>query len=119
MTGNAIPSRVATAVRWYRKKVPTASVERCVDAYENALASSRMAKQRRKRDCIRGCGRLVSWDADVKTSGRCIACYESERPRAQHGTISKYHAGCRCEECRAAHAAYAREWYRRNRRFSA
>ena len=29
---------------------------------------------------------------------------------AQHGTHSKYNTGCRCRECKKAHATYAREW---------
>jgi len=32
---------------------------------------------------------------------------------AEHGTRSKYTAGCRCERCRAASSAYQRAYYRR------
>lgn len=32
-----------------------------------------------------------------------------------HGTNSRYHAGCRCDECRAAHAAYVKECRRRKK----
>ena len=35
-----------------------------------------------------------------------------------HGTNGRYHAGCRCDECRAAHAAYVKE-YRRKKKESA
>ena len=31
-----------------------------------------------------------------------------------HGTDSSYSRGCRCDECRAAHAAYMRDYYARN-----
>ena len=33
----------------------------------------------------------------------------------EHGSLSSYTYGCRCEECRAAKSAYAREWSRRAR----
>lgn len=32
-----------------------------------------------------------------------------------HGTRSHYIAGCRCSKCRAAHAAYTREYYHRRK----
>lgn len=35
--------------------------------------------------------------------------------RVEHGSLSSYSYGCRCEECRAAKSAYAREWYRNAR----
>jgi hypothetical protein len=31
---------------------------------------------------------------------------------AQHGTESKYSMGCRCQECKSGHAAYAKKLYR-------
>jgi Transcription factor WhiB len=45
------------------------------------------------------------------------------RQRAQHGTRSRYVAGCRCTDCRAAHATYEHErrlWAgaRRRQRFA-
>lgn len=36
--------------------------------------------------------------------------------RAPHGTDSAYHAGCRCLDCRAAHAAYQSSWLAAYRR---
>lgn len=38
----------------------------------------------------------------------CKACYDKLRPRAQHGSITKYTAGCSCDACRAANTAYGR-----------
>lgn len=32
--------------------------------------------------------------------------------RAEHGTDARYHSGCRCTPCRAAHAAEQRAWSR-------
>lgn len=32
-----------------------------------------------------------------------------------HGTLTSYSYGCRCTQCRAANAAYQREWSRKNR----
>jgi len=33
----------------------------------------------------------------------------SLRP-VRHGSLSRYQYGCRCDDCRAAKSAYAREW---------
>jgi hypothetical protein len=33
----------------------------------------------------------------------------------EHGSLSRYSYGCRCDDCRAAKSAYAREWSRRAR----
>jgi predicted DNA-binding transcriptional regulator AlpA len=42
-----------------------------------------------------------------------------ERPSPQHGSLSMYTGGgCRCVECRAAMAAYRREYRRRKREAS-
>jgi hypothetical protein len=38
----------------------------------------------------------------------------SLRP-VEHGSLSRYSYGCRCDDCRAAKSAYAREWYRKAR----
>lgn len=37
------------------------------------------------------------------------------RPRPEHGTLSRYVSGCRCDECRATQRAYDRERRRRKR----
>jgi hypothetical protein len=34
----------------------------------------------------------------------------------EHGSLSRYTYGCRCDDCRAAKSAYAREWSRRARK---
>lgn len=40
--------------------------------------------------------------------------WERIRPKAQHGTRSKYvHGGCRCDDCRAAAARYQAEYRQR------
>jgi hypothetical protein len=39
-----------------------------------------------------------------------IARYTSEGGRGRHGTDYRYRTGCRCAECRAAHAAEDRQW---------
>lgn len=38
---------------------------------------------------------------------------ERERHHWTHGNNGGYSAGCRCKDCRAAHATKNREWYRR------
>jgi hypothetical protein len=34
----------------------------------------------------------------------------------EHGSLSRYSYGCRCDDCRAAKSAYAREWSRKRAR---
>ena len=36
----------------------------------------------------------------------------SRNTEADHGTLTRYRAGCRCDECRAEKAAYAAAWNR-------
>lgn len=48
---------------------------------------------------------------------RCLACTRALRA-PEHGTGSRYAGGCRCDDCRAATAAYMREW-RRGKRVAA
>ena len=84
---------------------------RTAPSYAHGLELSRQAKQRRKQPCVRGCGRLTSWDS---TTGVCDRCRRADHP-ARCGTNSMYSLGCRCDECRAAHAAYQRDYYRRKR----
>jgi hypothetical protein len=43
------------------------------------------------------------------------AVYAAEGGRGEHGTYYRYKTGCRCEACRAASAAYSREYKRRRR----
>lgn len=41
-------------------------------------------------------------------SDQCRACWDA-RPRvAEHGTRSRYQAGCHCDDCRQANAEYHR-----------
>lgn len=47
-----------------------------------------------------------------------VIAWHASRPSREpvgHGTVTRYHGGCRCPECRAAQAAKMRE-YRRSRR---
>jgi hypothetical protein len=98
-------TNVEAAVRWYRKRSPNATVERCVEAYSESLVRSREAKRRRRQPC-RQCESLVSYD---RPGGLCRACYE-ETIAAQHGTRSKYNGGCRCDDCREANRVSHAEW---------
>lgn len=34
---------------------------------------------------------------------------------SEHGTISRYNSGCRCDECRRANREYGREYYRKRK----
>lgn len=43
---------------------------------------------------------------------RCRPCCDKARAR-KCGTDSRYRNGCRCDDCKRAHAAYQREWARR------
>ena len=45
----------------------------------------------------------------VRERRRCPRC----EPESPHGSRARYSAGCRCDECRAAQAAYVREQRRR------
>lgn len=40
-------------------------------------------------------------------------------PRASHGSLSRYRAGCRCEPCTVANSAYARAYIHRLQQASA
>jgi hypothetical protein len=68
------------------------------DLYRRQLRGSAAAKRRRRQPCVRGCGRLTSYD---RPEGVCAECYRLEHA-ASHGTRSRYTAGCRCDLCRAA-----------------
>lgn len=37
------------------------------------------------------------------------------RQPVQHGTLSKYKYGCRCDDCRAAQSAYYKDWWQRRK----
>jgi 5-methylcytosine-specific restriction endonuclease McrA len=39
----------------------------------------------------------------------CNSCHWDKTGRANHGTPSKYTAGCRCDECRKSWASYLKE----------
>lgn len=75
------------------------------DLYARQLAASADAKWRRKQLCVRGCGRLVSYDS---LTGVCIDCTNADRA-AKHGTRSCYSIGCRCDDCREANRVYMAE----------
>lgn len=87
------------------------------------LALDRLRKVRREGRCKRG--HNTNDPSNVYTSPKgqnfCRACLrlrEQARPPrspdncpAPHGTKTKYGAGCRCTDCRAASAAYVRARY--------
>ena len=66
--------------------------------------------------------RIWSWtliritEETAKCDVRCSLCHHVKtwtadgRTRAEHGSDNRYRAGCRCDECRAAHTALAAEW---------
>ncbi len=78
------------------------------------------ARHERHRGTCADCGGPTSWPGgDNGPPTRCQACYRARRAatakRAEHGTRSRYEAGCKCEACKAAHADYHRAMYRRQR----
>jgi hypothetical protein len=79
------------------------------DLYARQLLGSADAKWRRKELCVRGCGRLTSYD---RPGGICTDCYIQEH-RPDHGTRSRYMGGCRCDDCREAQRVHTAELRRR------
>ena len=77
------------------------------DAAARSRAGSRVAKAARRVECVRGCGRLTSYDT---VSGVCDSCHRAEI-MAPCGTRSAYNRGCRCDACRQANTEFKREWY--------
>jgi hypothetical protein len=85
------------------------------DNLVDAQQKGRFPIQGKIRCSIENCTR------PLRSKGLCGLHYERQRSNrqpqrvAQHGTRSKYSAGCRCEPCRAANAAHQRELYRRRK----
>lgn len=69
-------------------------------SYLRELARSRALKERYRGTC-QDCGAPTSWSDSKRPIQRCVACDRASKA-AQHGTRSKYQAGCRCDDCRRA-----------------
>lgn len=55
------------------------------------------------------CGTLITYDSPkYKHTKRCVPCEKASK-EAQHGTLSKYKAGCSCDACRAANRENTRQ----------
>jgi hypothetical protein len=84
--------------------------------YQRDLAASRRAKENQRGSCER-CGTSTAWkggNGRDKSSRFCRECFAIVNAW-QHGTNSGYTSGCKCAECKAAHAAYMRDYYRRRK----
>jgi hypothetical protein len=69
---------------------------------------------------LKPCGTPAAYRRHLRHGEKpCDECREAENSRnrvpggkpfqpAQHGTISKYHRGCRCKDCTRANTEYAR-----------
>lgn len=85
-------------------------------AYLRELAAARALKERYRGTC-QDCGAPTSWSDSKRPIKRCDPCHRKS-VAAQHGTPSKYNAGCRCADCRSAHRDRMRT-YRRKRQVAA
>lgn len=71
---------------------------------------------------LKSCGTEAAYRRHLRHGEKpCDACREATNARrrgpdgkpmqpAQHGTVSKYHSGCRCEECTLANTNRQRAW---------
>lgn len=67
--------------------------------------------------CERCGGPTTGCNGPGKAPKLCAVCFTEKRV-PEHGTNSRYTSAkhkCRCDECRAAHAAYMLAYYRRKR----
>lgn len=88
--------------------------------YQRDLAASRRAKEAQRGVCER-CGAPTAWQGGrgrPKSARFCRDCFVLVKAW-QHGTNSGYTKGCRCDECKAAHASYQRDYMRDYRRTAA
>lgn len=56
------------------------------------------------------CERCTAWHEQWKASRRARRVSERKVQPPAHGTNSKYTDGCRCQDCRDAHASYGRRY---------
>jgi hypothetical protein len=82
-------------------------------SYQRELATARAYKETTRGTC-KDCGNPTSWSDSKRPIKRCDPCYR-QHTAAQHGTYSKYTAGCRCDPCRTANTERMRQ-YRAARR---
>lgn len=67
-----------------------------------------IARRKRYGRLCENCGKLTDGSGGrAKAPRLCLACRTKARA-PEHGTYSRYTAGCRCEFCRAANAAHQR-----------
>ncbi len=80
---------------------------------------TRERQRRRKYGAVCGCGAVTDGsNGRAKAPKRCAKCVQEEatkkRDALPHGSIQKYRAGCRCQECRWENARHAWDiWQRR------
>lgn len=77
----------------------------CIKGHPFDEGNTRLGKGRRMRIC-RACAQRTS-------SERKALAKEGLIPIKRHGTTTGYDYGCRCADCRAAHASYRRDYLRR------
>jgi hypothetical protein len=86
----------------------------CATEYRRVLAKNRARKERYRGVCV-DCGGKTSWSDSSRPVQRCASC-QRIAAQFQHGSHSGYTCGCRCDPCRAAHAAYMLAYMRNRRR---
>lgn len=117
--GKPTPARVqlaADAARLRKKGMTQKEIAaelNCARSYVAELLSDPAGeKARARKDSYRGicenCGASTnSCNGPGKASKLCASCH-TESIRAEHGTRSRYHGGCRCDDCRTAKREYMR-----------
>ena len=65
------------------------------------------ARVKRYEGVCKDCGEPTRNGHNTNAPERCDPCTRKRRA-AKHGTLSKYHAGCGCDACRAANREHAR-----------
>jgi hypothetical protein len=76
-----------------------------------AAARRARYKERHGGRCV-DCGARTSLTKIGEPSERCRRCRVAH-VAPEHGTRSRYMAGCHCDACRAAHAMFQRYYYHR------
>lgn len=80
--------------------------------YCSARCRDKAKYLRASRHACAGCGLPTGTKrTDLRNPG--LVFHRECRPGAEHGTSSRYSAGCRCDECRSAVARIAKEYRRR------